>query len=80
MLKTTRLSELLAPRVFRVNDNEVVGNISGSGDRADEMDKSSAQFKCIKNYQRLKDFAKVRCLEQSIFLSPKASSVLFIKD
>lgn len=71
MLKTIELSKISALKAFRVYNDEIVGigNV-----KTNETDKTLAKFKFIKK------FAKVRLLEEPIFLSFKANTVFFMKN
>lgn len=65
-------------KMFGTDNDEVVGCVGSS--RADEIVENWAKSKNIKNSSKVKNFAKAKYLEQSIFLSSKATSVLVIKD
>ena len=68
MLKTTRSSDNSAPKVFRADDNKIIG--SGS-DRVDEIVKNSFKSKKSKN-EKPENLTHIRAPGKSIFLTSGA--------
>ena len=68
MLKTTRSSKELAPKVFRINNNEVVkGN---NGRKANETVKNSSKVKKSKNMKsEILMYTNIRATEKPTFLT-----------
>lgn len=60
ILKITRLSKILASKVFRANNNEVFGS---NGVRINKTVKNSAKFKYIKKLLKVKNFCKSQAFE-----------------
>ena len=68
MLKTTRLFDDLAPKVFKADGNKIVGGDSG---RADETGKNSSKSKKLKN-EKSEDLMYIRAMGEPMFLTPGA--------
>ena len=69
MLKTTGLSEVLAPKIFRANDNEVVGSIGSQ--KANEMVKNLSKSKKSKNTKsEILTHINIKAIGEFIFLTP----------
>ena len=71
MLKTTRSSEELAPKVFRPGNNEVLGDRNG---RANEIMRNLSKSKKLKNNKsrNLTCVPIIGAMREPIFLNPGA--------
>ena len=67
MLKTTGSSEVLAPKVFRADDDEVVGGVGGR--RVDETVKNLSKSKKSKN-EKSENSTYIGATGEPMFLTP----------
>lgn len=61
-------------------NNDKINSGGDNASKANKVDKISAKSKNIRKLSKIRKSAKVRCLEQPIFLKSKASSIFFMKD
>ena len=69
MLKTTGSSEVSAPKMFRADDDEVVGGVGGR--RADETVKNLSKSKKLKN-EKSENLTRIGATGEPMFLTPGA--------
>ena len=72
MLKTTGLFKVLIQKVFRADDNKVVGDV-GSG-KADETFKNLSKYKKSKN-KKSKVQTRIETTKEPMFLTPDAKEI-----